>query len=38
MAMSELQNFIKEESGYLSEIEEMHVKLSHLSITIQELE
>jgi hypothetical protein len=34
MAMSELQNFIKEENGYLTEIEEMHVKLSHFSINI----
>lgn len=38
MAMGELQGLINEGEKYKEEIEEMHVKLQHLSIKIKELE
>lgn len=37
-AMGELQKLIKEAQNYRDEIEDMHVKLQHLSIQIQCLE
>jgi prefoldin subunit 5 len=36
--MGELQKLIKEAQNYRDEIEDMHVKLQHLSIQIQCLE
>ena len=38
MAMGELQGLINEAKNYEDEIEEMHVRLQHLSIKIKELE